>query len=184
MEKTHGLRPTLSFSIHATGDRSYVLDTSKMSDSAVEAGLVRAAKQICGDAIGSKKMALDKKIAVCLKKIARLQSGTLGEGVFGARVTRLEKMLRTILVTKLENEGTKTAKAQKLAAAQPVKMVYFAIYKKDGLSEEEAAKRWAKVEAGARMMVQIASDGDDIDADEEVDDTDDTDESEEEENAA
>ena len=156
MEKTHNLRALLTFTIHATGGRVYELDTSKMSDSDVERGLVRCAKQICGDAIGSKKMGLDKKIAVCLKKIARLQSGTLGEGVFGARVTRLEKTLRSILVTRLENVGVKTAKANKLAAAQPVQTTYFAIYKKDGLSEAESMAKWTNVVERARQMIAIA----------------------------
>jgi hypothetical protein len=183
MDKTHTLEATLSFTIRAFPGRVFNLETDKMSNYAVERGLVVAARQIVGDAIGGKKSP-EKKLAIAYRKIARLQTGTLGEGTFGAKITRLEKALRTILITKLENEGMKTAKATKLVAQQPVEMVYRGFYEKDGLSLEEANKKWNAVVERGRMMVKIASDDGNIDPDEEVDDdandeSEDADESEE-----
>jgi hypothetical protein len=63
-------------------------------------------------------------------------------------------------------------------------MVYRGFYEKDGLSLEEANKKWNAVVERGRMMVKIASDDGNIDPDEEVDDdandeSEDADESEE-----
>ena len=75
-------------------------------------------------------------------------------------------------MTRLENVGVKTAKANKLAAAQPVQTTYFAIYKKDGLSEAESMAKWTNVVERARQMIALASDDDSpLDPNEEIDDS-------------
>jgi hypothetical protein len=160
MSKTFELPDSANFTVSATGDSAFTLELSKMDNESLLKGLLRGLKNICGDAVGAKTLSHKERVEIIESKIARFESGDIGDGV--SSVSDYEKEMRLLFAAWLTGKGVKSAEASKLARSANVESTFLAIVEKKGLDTVKAAALFDAWTKKAESIVAMRGASEDI----------------------